>query len=118
SLPGEVAREGESVEDAAARAGRAASGLRTVRRGRPVGSVVHVFSHRREVYHVFVFAVPVAGAEGAAQRGAWVAPEERGERRLTRGRGPCGVWVAPEELGRDALPAAQRRVLDRKSTRL
>src|SRR5690606_10529766 len=120
SFPGEVAREGESVEDAAARAGRAASGLRTVRRGRPVGSVVHVFSHRREVYHVFVFAVPVAGAEGAAQRGAWVAPEERGERvargerggrRPARCREARGVWVAPEELGRYALPSAQRRIL-------
>ena len=52
--------------------------------------MVHVFSHRREVYHVFVFAVPVAGADGAAAR---------------------GVWVAPEELERYALPAAQRRIL-------
>lgn len=99
AFPGEVARDGESVEGAAARAGRAASGLATVGRGRPLGSVVHVFSHRREVYHVFVFAVPVAGAEGAATRGGRVVGEER------------GVWVAPEELGRYALPAAQRRIL-------
>ena len=90
SFPGEVAGDGESVEDAAARAGRAASGLEALGRGRAVGSVVHVFSHRREVYHVFVFPVAVAAAEEAA---------------------PRGVWVAPHELERYALPTAQRRIL-------
>src|SRR5690606_14257115 len=89
-FPGEVAGDGESVEDAAARAGRAASGLEALGRGRAVGSVVHVFSHRREVYHVFVFPVAVAAAEEAA---------------------PRGVWVAPHELERYALPTAQRRIL-------
>jgi len=88
TFPGEVARDGEGVEDAAARAGSAASGLRNLGRGRRLGGVVHVFSHRREVYHVFLFAV--AGEEVAA---------------------PRGVWVAREELGRYALPAAQRRIL-------
>jgi A/G-specific adenine glycosylase len=125
SFPGEVARAGESVEDAAARAGRAASGLAIVGRGRPLGSVVHVFSHRREVYHVFLFVVPDAGTEGVAPRRERVVPccepvvprhgravrGDRGGRRVTRGRGAHGLWVAPEELERYALPAAQRRIL-------
>ncbi|HEX7089669.1 MAG TPA: A/G-specific adenine glycosylase [Longimicrobiales bacterium] len=137
SFPGEVARAGESVEDAAARAGRAASGLATVGRGRPRGSVVHVFSHRREVYHVFVFEVAATGAEGTAPCRERVAPcrervalervalrdegvalrdegvvrGDQGGRRVTRRRGARGVWVAPGELERYALPAAQRRIL-------
>src|SRR5690606_12239284 len=113
AFAGEVARDGENVEDAAARAGSTASGLARLGRGRPLGSVVHVFSHRREVYHVFAFAV--AAANGAAPRDGprdhRVARGEDGGRRHTRDRGPPGVWMAPEELGRYALPAAQRRIL-------
>ncbi|HEY8470110.1 MAG TPA: A/G-specific adenine glycosylase [Longimicrobiales bacterium] len=85
SFPGEVARDGESVEDAAMRAGRAASGLATIGRGRPLGTVAHVFSHRREVYHVFVFAVPATGAECVSPHHEQVEPhhdqvELRGDR--------------------------------------
>jgi A/G-specific adenine glycosylase len=111
SFPGEVTREGESVEDAAMRAGRAACGLAMVGRGRPLGTVAHLFSHRREVYHVFVFAVP--GGQATLRLGRGGRADGGREESVAPRDGPRrAVWVTSEEMERYALPSAQRRILE------
>ena len=105
SFPGEVARDGESVEDAAMRVARAASGLATVGRGRPVGTVAHVFSHRREVYHVFLFAVPATGADGEVPHHEQV--ESCGE--------PAGVRGDRVEPRHEEVPLGRGRTALRSS---
>lgn len=99
-FPGAIVETGEATLSAARRAARALLGRRAPRK--PVHpsaftTVPHAFSHRRHVYHGFLFRV---GDEAAADPdGHRTAPVWSAAR-----------WVALPTLGRRALPAAQRRI--------
>jgi A/G-specific adenine glycosylase len=80
-FPGAQPHAGESLSDAARRAARPHCDTLRLQGGSALGAVPHVFSHRRETYHVFRFQV-------AASRD----------------------WIDPAELDRLAVPAAQRRI--------
>jgi A/G-specific adenine glycosylase len=62
---------------------------------RPLTTVPHAYSHRRHVYHAFLFDA---------------ARESRpGPRAIARGGWTAAAWEPPDPAGR-ALPAAQRRI--------
>jgi A/G-specific adenine glycosylase len=86
-FPGVTIRAGETARAAACRAARLHHLTVPARAGAPLGSIPHVFSHRRETYHAFRFDLDASGP--AAVRGEWAA------------------WG---ELSGFAMPAAQRRI--------
>ncbi|HUF89053.1 MAG TPA: A/G-specific adenine glycosylase [Gemmatimonadota bacterium] len=90
-FPGRVA-EGEPAAAAARALAPLAPGARLAR---PLATVDHLYSHRRHLYHAFLFESPDAAAPDAAAiaEGGWTA----------------ATWERPDPPGR-ALPAAQRRI--------
>lgn len=86
-FPGVATRDRESPRTAARKLARTLLGT-PGGRSIPLGAVDHLFSHRRETYHVFRFSNVSAGS-GTALR---------------------TEWVRPDQLGDYALPVAQRRI--------
>jgi A/G-specific adenine glycosylase len=87
-FPGVSAREGEGLAEAAARAARDLAGVAVVP-GESVGTVEHLFTHVRVVYHAFSCPVAPGASDPAVGEVA---------------------WVLPEHLAAYALPRAQRRL--------
>jgi A/G-specific adenine glycosylase len=92
-FPGRVVAPGELPGQAADRA--AAALADRPQRTRPLAVVHHAYSHRRHVYHAFLFEARIEAAPepGALAAGGWTA----------------GAWERPDPAGR-ALSAAQRRI--------
>jgi len=87
-FPGVSAREGEGLAEAAARAAHDLAGVAVVP-GESLGTVEHLFTHVRVLYHAF--SCPLA--HGASDHGVGEV-----------------AWIAPERLTAFALPRAQRRL--------
>lgn len=93
-FPGALTGPGESPAAAARRAMASTLESSRPRDGRRLDRVDHLFSHRRHVYHAFLFRVDAEPAPRAEPGGEWTAAD----------------WLDPREILRRALPAAQRRI--------